>query len=576
MQEYFDRIEEATQRAYTVAEEARSQGKDPEHKPDIPRAEDLAAKAVRLISADKYPELEGEGLPERIRELEDEYQKNDERVALEIGREIAENMFYEFDERVDGIDAGLRVGLAYMTGGITTAPLEGIADTELKQNDDGSTYLAVHYAGPIRSAGGTASALSVLLADYIRKAVGVDRYQPREEEIERYAVEVEDYFMRVTKKQYTPEREETKMIAENVPIEITGTPTEQKEVSNHKDLGRVETNRIRGGMCLIYLDGLPLKASKIRKRIENYGEEFGLEHWGWVNDYLELQHEIHSSESEEAEEDEEDGYEPSDKYLGNLTAGRPVFAHPGEKGAFRLRYGRSRTAGIAACSFHPATMEVADRFMAVGTQLKIEYPGKATVSTPCDGIAGPVVRLESGAVRQLETREEAREVADEVDEILFLGDILVPVGEFIENGKELLPSPYVEEWWAEDVRAARDTQKVTFEVDLDRFIKKPREEPDLETALRIAEELEVPLHPSKTFLWHHIERWRRYRTRRDRNSGWMNGQRKVLNSCTLNMRWMRIQSWWPQVMLWSCIVPSSLRRQDLRSSRMLLQVWRRH
>ncbi|MDY6776630.1 MAG: DNA polymerase II large subunit, partial [Candidatus Nanohaloarchaea archaeon] len=320
--DYTDVLEEKTSRAYEVAEEARGQERDPETKVDVPVAEDLAAKSVGLVTADQFPELEDEGVEERIRELEEEYGKNDERVALVIGREIAEGGFHGFDTLEESVDAGIRIGLAYMTGGIVTAPLEGIADVEIRENDDGSDYLAVYYSGPIRSAGGTASAMSVLLADHIRKEVGIDRYKPRDEEIDRYATEVEDYFKRVTKKQYTPEREETRMIAENVPIEITGTPTEEKEVSNHKDLPRIDTNRIRGGMCLVYLDGLPLKASKLRRRVEDFGEEFGLENWGWLDEYLELQHDIHSSESED-EEEEDSGYEPSDKYLGSLTAGRP-------------------------------------------------------------------------------------------------------------------------------------------------------------------------------------------------------------------------------------------------------------
>lgn len=509
VQEYFDMIERKTDEAYDAAEGARAQGRDPETKVDIPVAEDLAAKAEGLISASMYPEIDDNGIKERIRELEEEYGKNDERVAFEIGKEIAENSFYEFDERVAAIDAGLRVGLAYMTGGIVTAPLEGIADTEIRQNDDGSDYLAVDYAGPIRSAGGTASAMSVLLADYIRKEIGMERYRPRDDEVDRYAVEVEDYFTRVTKKQYTPERKETKMIAENVPIEITGTPTEQIEVSNHKDLERVETNRIRGGMCLIYLDGLPLKASKIKRRIESYGEEFGLMHWDWIYDYLDLQHEIHSEGSDEDEEEEdgeqEKAYEPSDKFLGNIVAGRPVFAHHGQKGGFRLRYGRSRTGGLAATSFHPATMEVCDRFMAVGTQLKTEYPGKATVSTPCDTIDGPIVRLEDGDVLQLDSREEAEEVIDAVEEILFVGDILVPFGEFVENGKELVPSPYVEEWWARDLEAALDEQDVDLDADLDALIKNPLDPPPFRVALAISRKLDIPLHPVYTYLWHHVE-----------------------------------------------------------------------
>ncbi|MFB6295136.1 MAG: DNA polymerase II large subunit, partial [Candidatus Nanohaloarchaea archaeon] len=178
--DYVQRLEEETASAYDLAEQARAQEKDPEPRVDIPVAEDLAAKSVGLVTADQFPELEDVGVAERIRELEDEYGKNDERVALVIGREIAQDEFYEFGSTERAVDAGLRIGLSYMTGGIVTAPLEGIADVEIRTNDDGSEYLAVHYSGPIRSAGGTASAMSVLLADHIRSAVGLDRYKPRD------------------------------------------------------------------------------------------------------------------------------------------------------------------------------------------------------------------------------------------------------------------------------------------------------------------------------------------------------------------------------------------------------------
>ena len=52
------------------------------------------------------------------------------------------------------------------------------------------------------------------------------------------------------------------------------------------------------------------------------------------------------------------------------------------KGGFRLRYGRSRNAGLAAMGIHPATMEIVE-FLAVGTQMKIERPGKGNCVVPC-------------------------------------------------------------------------------------------------------------------------------------------------------------------------------------------------
>ncbi|MFB6180417.1 MAG: DNA polymerase II large subunit [Candidatus Nanohalobium sp.] len=494
--EYFERISEKTEEAYELGEKARDQSRDPEDKVDIPVATDLPEKASSLVMAAKFPELEDQGVPERIRELEDEYGKNDERVAFQIGREVAEGDFYEFDDVEKACDAGIRVGVSYMTGGITTAPLEGIGDVRVRENRDGTEYLAVYYSGPIRSAGGTASAMSVLLADYVRLGVGLDRFKPSDKVLKRYATEVDDYINRVTAKQYSPEREETEMIAENVPVEVTGSPTEDLDVSNYKDLDRVDTNRIRGGLCLVYLDGLPLKAPKIKKRIEKWGKDFGLEHWDWIGEYLDLQKELHASGSDDEEfEEESSDYTPDDKYLGSLTAGRPVFSHPGKKGGFRLRYGHSRTNGLAAVSFHPATMEVSERFIATGTQLKTEYPMKGTVGTPCDSIHPPVVRLENGDVRKVETRQEARELENRIDEILFLGDMLVTYGEFVENGKKLLPSPYVEEWWEKELQKALEEQDVKLGKSFE------ERDPTPEEAFKISEALGIPLHPSWTYHW---------------------------------------------------------------------------
>lgn len=521
VEEYFDRLREKTEEAYELGGKARQQSKDPEQRIDIPVAEDLPEKASSLVIAAKFPELEDSGVADRIRELEEEYGKNDERVSFQIAREIAQGDFHDFEDVERACDAGVRVGASYMTGGITTAPLEGIGEIKVRQNDDGSEYLAVYYSGPIRSAGGTASAMSVLLADYVRLGVGLDKFKPSETVIKRYATEVEDYYNRVTAKQYNPTREEVKKIASNVPVEVTGSATEDLEVSNYKDLDRIETNQIRGGMCLVYLDGLPLKAPKIKKRIKKWGKEFGLEHWKWIEDYLELQKEIHSSgddDSDEDSEEEEKKYTPSDKYLGSLTAGRPVFAHPGKKGGFRLRYGHSRTNGLAAASFHPATMEITERFLAIGTQMKIEYPGKATVGTPCDSIHPPVVRLENGDVVKVETREKARELENEVEEILFLGDMLVTYGEFVENGKKLLPSPYVEEWWEKELEKELEEQDVKLGKSFEEKTPSPKE------AFKISDVLGIPLHPEWQYHWTETSPERFKALYESINSGEMKGE----------------------------------------------------
>src|SRR5439155_437428 len=65
-------------------------------------------------------------------------------------------------------------------------------------------------------------------------------------------------------------------------------------------------------------------------------------------------------------------------------------------GGLRLRYGRTRATGLAAVALHPATMHILDDFIAVGTQIKTERPGKAGAVTPCDTIEGPLVVLDTG------------------------------------------------------------------------------------------------------------------------------------------------------------------------------------
>ena len=114
-----------------------------------------------------------------------------------------------------------------MTEGVVAAPLEGIAKVAIKKNFDNTKYLAVYFAGPIRSAGGTAAALAVLLGDKIKLATGLSNYKPINDEIERYVEEVELYESEVTNLQYSPTSDEVRTAASNIPVEVTGEATDQ-------------------------------------------------------------------------------------------------------------------------------------------------------------------------------------------------------------------------------------------------------------------------------------------------------------------------------------------------------------
>ncbi|MEA3295224.1 MAG: DNA polymerase II large subunit, partial [Euryarchaeota archaeon] len=247
MVEYFNDLEDKLQSAITIARDARSKGFDPQDYVEIPLAKDLADRVEKLIGI--------EGVAQRLRELEKTM--NREVAALQIGVDVAAGKIYPFNSRTQAVDAAVRVAMAVLTEGVVAAPIEGIDRVDIETNPDGSDFIRIYYAGPIRSAGGTAQALSVLVADFIRMNLGIDRYKPSHEEVERYVEEVQLY-RRVANLQYTPSEDEIRLIIENCAICIDGEPTEEAEVEGHRDLARIPTNRVRGGMCLVMAEGLAL------------------------------------------------------------------------------------------------------------------------------------------------------------------------------------------------------------------------------------------------------------------------------------------------------------------------------
>jgi DNA polymerase II large subunit len=485
---YFERIESQVEKCLFVAERAREIGKDPSLKVEIPIANDMAGRIENLLGIS--------GLSDRIRELEEDMGR--EEIALELAKDFAEGKVGEYDTYEGIIEGAIRTAVALLTEGVVAAPLEGIDRVELCGNSDGTEFVRIFYAGPIRSAGGTAQALSVLVADYVRTILGISSYKPLQEEVERYAEEIELY-ARETSLQYLPSSEETKFIARNCPIMLDGEPTGKMEVSGYRDLTRVKTNKSRGGMCLVLAEGIALKAPKIKR----YTSQLNEIEWPWLNDLIAGKFsEDEAPESVEETKEVVNGprrAKPEDKYLRDIIAGRPVFSHPSRPGGFRLRYGRARNTGLSTIGIHPVTMHILDDFLAPGTQLKTEYPGKAAGVVPVDTIEGPTVRLGSGQVLSVKTVEKVVEIKEEIESIIDLGECLIGFGEFVENNRDLLPSSYVVEWWILDVEKGGINIQSLFDGEDIKL-----ENPTADQVIKWSKELKVPLHPKYTYLWHDI------------------------------------------------------------------------
>ncbi len=510
MQKYFESIQKQVDECYSIANSARKQGYDPEDRADVRLAKNMAERVEGLVSS-VAPALLGTGFTKRIVELEKTYSPLDWRVALKLAEEVAKEKFCRFKDKREAMEVGIRAGFTYHTGGIVSAPLEGFTRLGFKKTRDGKDYLVPHYSGPIRGAGGTAAAFSLVLTDYIRTVMGYAGYDPDERETGRYKTEISDYHDRVTNLQYKPSEDEIEFLVGHLPIEIDGDPTEKIEVSNYKDLDRVETNRIRGGISLVLAEGLAQKAPKLWKRLGKWGKDFSLD-WGWLEEFIALQKSIKAKQKKEDKKKE--GLTPNYTFIADLVAGRPVLAHPMARGGFRLRYGRSRVSGFSAASINPATMLLLKRFIATGTQLKMERPGKAASITPCDTIDGPTIKTADGSVLRIRTAKEAKAYKGMVSEILFLGDVLFNYGDFSENGHVLAPAGYNEEWWLRELeKASVDTfgtldmdklaemTRISHE-DLEKLFKNPfRTRISARAAINISQKLDVAMHPDYTYYW---------------------------------------------------------------------------
>ena len=459
-EKYFNSLYKSADDCYAIAKKARGKGFDPANVPEIKKTRDLAERVEAQVGPKGVADLIRKSLIEGSREIS----------ALEIAKTLAKKIKQEEGIK-NALEQAVRTSLSILTEGVLVAPTEGLVRVGVLDNDDGSQCAAIYYAGPIRAAGGTAQALSVLIADVVRRELGLKSYIPTTSEIERYKEEIPLY-KRTANLQYTPSSTEIETIIKSCPVCITGEPTEKSEVVGNRDLPRVETNRIRGGAALVIAEGLCLKANKILKHVER----LEIKGWDFLTDYA------------KKKKESQDESEIEHKYLKDVLVGRPIFAFPDTAGSFRLRYGRSRLTGLAAIGLSPATMKVLDSFPAIGTQLKTQLPGKAAAITPCDSIEGPSVVLNDGTFLRLDDESSIDTYLSKIDKIIDLGEILISPGEFLENNHHLKPGGWCHEWWELETNSA------------DSFSK----DIPFDEALTISQKSGAPLHPNYTFFWNDL------------------------------------------------------------------------
>jgi len=479
---YIENLENQLKQLYEISTSARGKGLDPALDTECIIAKDIADLVEGLVGP--------KDVAVSIRELSTKLQR--EEIAFKIAEEIIYGKFGHMEpERA--AEQAIRTALAIFTEGLTAAPIQGIAQVKIKVNLDRTQYLGIYFAGPIRSAGGTDQALTLVVGDFVRRLLGLDRYKPTAEEISRFLEELRLYERSVGRFQYHIPDEELKKALNSLPVEVTGTESDPVEVSSFRNLQRVETNRVRGGALRVVNDGIVGRAPKVLVIIE----KLGFQGWDWLREF--------GKKSEKK----------SAGFMDDVIAGRPIFSFPSRRGGFRLRYGRSRNTGLSAVGIHPATMLVLDKFLAAGTQMRIELPGKGCVTVPVDALEPPVVLLKDGSVARVSS-DNLIALKDSIAKILFLGDILISYGDFLYTSKTLSPSGYVEEWWIKDLMRALGESCDGNVEEAARIAKIPEErmrdflrdpfvcKPSVKEAIDLSIHFGVPFHPRFTFFWSNL------------------------------------------------------------------------
>src|SRR4030042_1166 len=181
-QNYVGNLEDELKQLYAISDNAKRMGIDPLPMTECKVAKDLADLVEGLVGP--------KGVAASIRELSTKLPR--EELAFKITEEIVYGKFGHMEPEV-AADRAIRTALAIFTEGLTAAPLQGGAKVAIKTNNDRTKYLAIYFAGPMRSAGGTDQALTLVVGDFIRRLLGLNRYKPTEEEISRFIEEVRLY-----------------------------------------------------------------------------------------------------------------------------------------------------------------------------------------------------------------------------------------------------------------------------------------------------------------------------------------------------------------------------------------------
>lgn len=473
---YVNHLKKIIETQVQIATKARACKYDPH---DTIEASLTYSSKEKILNILKIPKLETY-IPKNL-----SHHENIILLAAEIAKQIVNGRFIK-KSREELILLALHSTLVILSKGLISVPHESIPKVTIGNK---TNHLTIYFSNTIRNVSGEIIGLVMLISDYIRHILHLNKFSASNQHVYRYIEEMK-IFLEINDRRENLNEELIKLIVQNIGIEMSGESYDRLEVKKYRNLPNI-TNQLRTGMCVAFekvIDSINIIA---QQRISS-----GIPEWEWLRYPVKV-----------------DSKEKKEYNLDEARGTQPIIAKSRKPGGFRLRYGSSRITGQGAAGIHPATMFLT-KMLSPGTTIKIDFIDRPLTIYPIAHIMGPLIELTDGSTIRAGSLSDLKKIEESISFIWELGDIIISPDD-IPSRETVELSAWTEEWWSKEIQQALISKLDLIEniesfigVDLEElniFLSDPfKNIPSLETALRLTNLTSVPLHPYYSFNWNEM------------------------------------------------------------------------
>ena len=406
-------------------------------------------------------------------------------LTAEVSKQIVIGRFIK-GTKEELIHLALQTAFVLLTRGQSSVPKEYIHIVKI---DEKTNHLTLFFTNTIRYVEGTIIGLIVLISDYLRSILHLNRFHSHSDIINRYEEEMTIYLNTIDK---IPQfkKEHLRLFLQNIGIELTSEPYERIEVKKYRNLPKL-TNHLRMGMN-VALEKILLNL----KSITQEKLKAGIPEWEWL-DGLSFKENFNRREFG----------------LSDIRSTRPLISKSNVPGGFRLRFGSSRVTGFGTVGINPLTMLLTG-MLSPGSTIQIDQSDEFFAVNPVSSILGPLIELESGSFQRLSSLKEYEDLKNDISQIWELGDLLISSSDISSFSSEFYQS-WTEEWWSlilrkellHNIHKMSKVSQLTglTPKDIQDLILNPiKYYPSLDVAFNISKIINIPLHPKYSFNWNEI------------------------------------------------------------------------